>query len=214
MNDIIINDLLIENLKRIYKKEYEKSDIFCKRYYVYRYFFTKFLIDELKIKDFDLKLETSNLNYLPVDSLNMDFYQDFSKNYLKYFYVRNDIYINNLSIDEMIFLDKCVNDFNLNDNLMMDFIRNTYKKVITKNLNKNTNHKIFFGPDSLNFIANDGDVVIGVRYDEFNLNGYRDIEWNDIHDKQLDNLYKIMETIQQSSLMNVKVIKYDKYSVL
>ncbi len=213
MNDIIISDLLINNINRIYQREYDKSDIFCKRYYVYRYWITMFIINKYKIKNYDMELEKSNLNYLPTDKSNMDFYQDFSKDYLKYFYVRNEIYLNNLSADEIVFLDKYIDKYDIKNDLIVNYIEKTYKKVITKKIGSDVKYKVFFGPDSRNFTANDGDIVIGVRYDEFNLNGYSDSEWNDIHDKQLDYLNKVIGEIQNLYPNETKVIKYNQYSI-
>lgn len=214
MNEIVINDLMINNINNVFNKMYSKTDLFCKRYYVYRYLLTNYLIKKLNLIEYDAKLKKSELKFLPIHENEMDFYQYFSKDSLNYFYVRNEMYLDNLSIDEVNLLDMFIRNFNSNNNEMMNFIEKTYKKVITKYIGHKENYKIFVGPDSINFVVNDGNVVVGIRYDEFNLNGYSDSEWNDIHDKQLKYLYEITKAIQEMFPKEVNVIKYNKYSVL
>ena len=212
MSDIIINDLLIDNINRVFGQIFDKSDIFYRRYYIYRHFLTNYLIGKYNLKEYDKRLLESNLNYLAIKPEKMDFYQDFSKSQLKYFYIRNELYLDNLPEEEVAFLDKCISNFDIDGKTIFNYIEKTYKKVITKHLNVNTKYKVFFGPDSKNFMANDGDVVIGVRYDEFNLNGLSDTEWNDLHDRQIDYLNKIINEVQQKFPNEVKIIKYNEYS--
>ena len=67
--------------------------------------------------------------------------------------------------------------------------------------------------NEINYSVNDGVVVIGIRYDEFNLNGNSDQEWDNVHNEQINYLNEIIEEIEKMFKDKVKVLKYNQYSV-
>ena len=68
--------------------------------------FTEYLIKNTNIKKYDDELLSSNLKFYPVLYNNKDVYQKLNQNLLKYFYIRNNIYITRLSKEELKFLEK------------------------------------------------------------------------------------------------------------
>lgn len=207
-----LNSKFIESLKD------EQKELYFELYSAYSYFFRKYIIDKLDLKKYDENLTNSNLNYLKVKDENMDIYQDFSKDVLNYFYIRNNLYVERLTLEEKEYVYK---KFVTNDNVMSDkminFIENTYKKVIFENINNNGQLcDINYGPDNPMYCAPNDSLIIGVRYDDFNLNGQTDEEWDINRQKQFDYLFEVMKNLENDSTNKVNTlvicIKYDEYS--
>ena len=98
------------------------------------------------------------------------------------------------------------------------FIEKTYPKVIFENVNHdNSLCDINFGPDNQQYYAPNNAVVIGIRYDEFNLNGLSDQEWDKLHEKQLDHLLDIISNLENNEILKSNLplitIIYNEYSV-
>jgi hypothetical protein len=209
----------ILNEKFINSLDSESLEIYLQIYSVYSKLFRNYIIETLNLKKYDDELLNSGLNYLKVSDENMDIYQDFSKNDLNYFYLRNNLYIERLSIEEKEFLYKIfIGDKSITEEQIKLFIENTYYKVIFENVNNdgnilNTN----YGPDSSEFYVSNNSLVIGVRYDQFNLNGMSDKEWDDLYQKQTFNLIDVIGKIEKNENDKLKVpvniIVYDDYSI-
>ncbi len=184
-------------------------------YNIYRELFTEYVIDKLDLIKYDEKIKKSELNFIPIKLNKMDIYQYFSKDVLKYFYIRNDIYVNKLTEEEKSFLIKKKNNNNYNlDEKTKKIIEDSYKRVIYYGENKkNEKINIFYGPLSIQFSAPIENIVIGVRYDEFNTNGLTDDEWENLYNSQNEYLYKIMEEIENKS-KEISVIRYDEFSII
>lgn len=194
-------------------------EIYLELYSAYSYFFRKYITDKLDLKKYDDKLTNSNLNYLKVKNKNMDIYQNFSRDVLNYFYIRNNLYVERLTLDEKAYVYQ---KFVTNDDVMSDkmicFIESTYKKVIFENMNNDGQlYDINYGPDNPMYFAPNNALIIGVRYDDFNLNGQTDEEWDANRNKQFYYLFELMENIENDGKNKfsapVICIKYDEYSV-
>ena len=210
------------NRKFINNLSEKKIEVYLELYSAYSYFFREYIIDKLELKKYDEKLTNSNLNYLKVKDENMDIYQDFSKDALNYFYIRNNLYVERLTLGEKEYVyRKFVTNDNIMSDKMINFIENTYKKVIFENINNDGQLcDINYGPDTLMYMycAPNNALIIGVRYDDFNLNGQTDEEWDANRRKQLDYLFGLMENLENDSNNKVNIpvvcIKYDEYSII
>ena len=73
------------------------------------------------------------------------------------------------------------------------------------------------GPDNSDYYVPNQSIVIGFRYDEFNLNNLSDEQWDNLHDKQLlylsEFLLKMSKEISSKVNIPIQVIKYNEYSV-
>ena len=205
---------LIANMKPEERKKYLTF------YVLYRNLFTEYIIKKLNLKEVDQQIEKSNLNFVKTDEKNMDLYQYCSSDELKYFYIRNNIYINNLDDEEKDFLTQKIKDNNIElDENAKYFIEATYKKVIYEGISDEDRGYIrTYGPDSKNFAAPNNALVIGVRYDDFNLNGLTDEKWKDLYFKQIDFLTKLVKNMEkqfnETIDIPVKIIKYTDFSVI
>ena len=91
---MIFNNFSINDLKRISPNysaiDFEKDD-YIKLYNLYRSLLTEYIIDTLELKKYDEKILKSNLNFKQTNKEEMDSYQYFSSEELKYLYIRNNI---------------------------------------------------------------------------------------------------------------------------
>jgi len=207
-NDNFDIDEMDENLKNYYLKFYS----------LYMNLFIKFLIKRTSIGIYDKCLSESKLNFICIERDNMDIYQKLCADDLKYFYVRNNLYLNRLTKSEFEYLKKVVHDNQTEiTSLTEKFIENTYKKVIFEDVGKQTNMLINYGPESPQFFAPNNALVIGIRYDEFNYNGMTDSEWDINYNNQLvfleDVVTNLSKDIKKNFDDNTMVIKYDDFSI-
>ena len=154
------NQEYFNNLNNESKQEY------LKLYLLYYNLLYKYLIPKLNLKHYDNMLLNSDNIFYQVPLENMDLYQRIGSNYLKYFYLRNNIYIERLSKEELDFLKKkLLSNNNELDNETTTFIKNTYQKVILEDANDVKN--INYGPDSCDFYKPSNNIIIGVRFDNY-----------------------------------------------
>ncbi len=187
---------------------------------MYRTLLTEFIIKQANLKEYDKTLETSNLNIVAIDKQDMDEYQYVSSSILKYFYIRNDIYTQNLTKQEEDFIqEKVVNKDNELDEKTEEIIKNSYKRVIVKNkeeAEKNTVIK-FYGPPSNRFMVEENSIVIGFRYNEFNKEDLNNKQWEELHTKQENLIYNVINEIKNTFNKNTNdelvIIKYNQFSV-
>lgn len=188
-------------------------------YNIYRFFMTKYIIEKLKLKEYDKKIKNNKSNFLPIEEDKMDVYQFFSCDELEYIYIRNNVYIERLSNKEINLLkDKLKNnDYSIDDSIE-ELIEKTYQKVIFEDIMKNgKKYQIMYGPDSSRFFARNDSLVLGIRYDEFAIINLTDEEWKIQNKKQREFLRNIINemTKEFENKLNIpiKIIKYNDYSV-
>ena len=159
----------------------------------YKSFFETYLKENLPLDYIDQNMKESELDFRPIKDSKKDFYQMTSTMNLTYIYLRNNLYIEKLSKEELQLLDS---ETEYNDKVK-DFIKNTYKKVI----NPYDDSKIvFYGPENGQFIGNSNDIVLGIRYDEFE----SELDGNEFRDNFLAK-QKIIS--QLNTLLNIVALK-------
>lgn len=210
------NIYLISNLKQMTEDDKKK---YLLKYSVYRKLFTEYIMQKLNLKKYDEEITNSGLDFIPNKEQDMDIYQYFSSEELKYFYIRNNIYIEKLEKEEEDLLQEKIENKNYDlDEKSKKMIEQTYKKVILEDVLRNGKKCITnYGPDSSSFMAPNDAIIIGIRYDEFLENGLSDKEWDELHDKQL--LYivelrnKMQENLKQEIQIPIAILKYNEFSV-
>ena len=88
------------------------------------------------------------------------------------------------------------------------------KIILKRNIELFNNQKkcmVFYGPQNINFAAENDLLVIGFRYDEFAKNGINDDEWDVLHNKQLDFLKEFFNEIINNN-NSIRLIKYNDFS--
>lgn len=199
--------------------EKEKSD-YKEMYLLYRHLFMQFLQKKLCLKDYDNKIAQSGLDFTPCDEESEDVYQYMSQDYLKYFYLRNNTYVEKLSDEQKAFLKQRIKagDYEY-DESCEKFIEETYKNVITEDeLKDGKTRMAFYGPNSSNFMAPNNSVVIGFNYNEFNTHGLDDKKWGELHDKQIrfliDLLYDMAEDVENKLDVPTIIKRYSGFSII
>ncbi len=183
-------------------------------YFLYYTCFIAYLIEKYNLDEFDKQICESKLHFTPVKEENMDIYQYFSSPYLKYLYLRNNIHIERLTKDEREFLKSKINSTNVLDQEMKFFIEETYKKLIFEDVLENgERYLIAFGPDSAQLYAHNDAIVLGIRYDKY------DIDSSDIR-KALETSYNqekyISLIIQQieSQSSELEILSYGDFNTI
>ena len=167
------NKKYFKSLTNSSKKEYlylykKYSDM------LYKYFIKKYNLDEI-----DNFFINSKHNYKETNTNDLDFYQYLSKKYLKYLYIRNNIYIERLSDIEKEFL-KNIKEFDL------DFIKNTYLKVILEDNDLNSKTNTFYGEDNPVYLKPSNAIIIGFKYNRYDKpNNINYNEWTKLHNLRL-----------------------------
>ena len=219
LNYIEEEDLLLErpNLReKCNIRSNEGMQEYLNLYNTYNNLLIQFLMQEYSLINVDNELLKRKEEFKEVPYERKDLYQKSSEGYLKYFYLRNNIYIERLSAEEREYLYKVYLSGNFTlDKDRKEFVERTYLKVILENPNSN-NLNINYGPDNGKFIKPSNAIVIGVRYDDFdNLSNKKNIlETYGNSTSQLQILTNFLEyKIRQQSSIPFYVIKYDEFSV-
>lgn len=189
----------------------EEKEMYLNLSTLYRFLINKYF--DKVIKKYDDMIFSSNLNFSPVKDNEKDFYQYYTNNNLKYYYIRNNIYLNALSESEINYLN---NKWNNNDFEFTEedskFIENTFNKVIKEDYGIDEPFDIAYGPDTSYYNKLNNSLVIGFRYDAFN-----DSHNDDLYDKQQYLCTNVNNKLEKklNSLTNipVSVLEYNKYSV-
>lgn len=205
---------------------FEEDDL-TERYYTllknYKVLFEKYLLSKLPLKDMDDKIVNSDLKFVPIGNDKMDFYQKFSTMKLKYIYLRNNLYVYKLSLNEIdTIVNLSANQLAKPSAKLMELIDDTYKMVIdARPLGEDIDvgYKKCYGIDSSDYWLNSDELVIGVRYDEFADNGLGEgNEWVDNYNKQLEFLGELMIDMDKSCTdklgMKVNFLYYDDATVM
>ena len=221
--DLIKNNFAISNAPALINKklvdENRPNSRYCKLYLNYKRLLDRYLASKFMLKKYDDKIINSNLKFLPVKQEDMDYYQYMSTLDLTYIYLRNNLYVEKLSADD---IEKIVNltedELNNPPKEITKLIENTYSQVI--NCAKNQGEKIVccYGPDFDTYWIDSSELVFGIRHDDFGANGIDDDdEWDENNNQQvsfLNDLIKEM-TDECSKINNGKVnfIKYHEFTV-
>lgn len=207
---------LMTNLKEMTEEDREK---YLLKYYLYRKLFTEYIMQKLNLKEYDEEIANSGLDFIANNEKEMDIYQYFSSEELKYFYIRNNIYIEKLDKDEEALLQEKIENKNYDlDEKSKKMIEETYQKVTFEDVLRNGKQCMTnYGPDSSSFMAPNDAIVLGIRYNEFAENGLSDKEWDELHDKQLSYLVelikKMIEELKEKLQNPIAILKYTEFSI-
>lgn len=175
-----------------------------------------YLIIKFNLKKYDEYIENNELIFKIINESEMDIYQYLSSKKLSYFYLRNNFYIERLTLEEqkkLIVLSE--NDFSTINPEIEQFVLNTMKKVLIEN---EKDLRTNFGPDSIQFMAIDGSLIIGFRYDDYFISdNENDLLWNQKNNQREKEIHKI-EAIINLEFKNklpipVRFIRYNDFSV-
>ena len=179
----------------------------------YRNLLEAYLGNVLGLKNLDAEITNSNLKFEAVPKEDKDVYQMFSC--YQYIYLRNTIYIEKLTVQDLQFLREKMakKDVVLNEETI-EFLKRTYPLLITSDLTKEdsiTN----YGPLSSSYFAPTNALVFGLRSsDDFEAT---DEEWLKINVQQQNYLEQLKERLNQEMVgkLNVPVqfLLYDDESI-
>lgn len=224
-----INNLSEEDLKTLYsnrskyilkEKDSKAKKEYISLYNLYRKLFTEYIVQKLELNKYDKELEESILKFYTTPKEDMDVYQYFSSEELKYFYIRNNIYIERLTDENIKFLRDKIEKKNYDlDDETKELIENTYKKVIYEgNIEDGKKYITLYGPNNRNYLAPSDSIVIGFRYDEFFEDRLEDAIWRIRHLKQVEYLDKIFSDMNNNFgnifEEEVKIFRYSQFSVI
>ena len=195
-----LNSEYFDNLLTKEKEQY------LARYKKYCDMFISFLIDRLKLDDIENSMSKDENYLLPLKEKDYDFYQQLSSDKMKYLYLRNNLYIERLSSEEVKVLDESTE---FNDS----FIENTFQKVISDYPNENVTTN--YGPDSSKYYVNSNNIILGLRIDDdYYPEGVNRVDLMLKRDSDVDFYINYIESKSKKVLNNnISVIRYDKYSI-
>ena len=189
------------------------TDKFEAVYKIYSLFLLKYIDEKLGLTKIENDIDNSVLDIKEVEESEKDIYQSLS--YLKYFYVRNTLFIERLSesiINELY--ERYINNQLYYDKYAEDIINITIRTVI---IGDNDHTFSNFGPvSSGDYYAPLDCIIIGERFDpEYHKGNSKDGSWMSEF-MQKDMLFSVIKgMIEQESKMEIPifVIKYDENSI-
>ena len=206
---IVNNDLLVE---KGFKIDDENNEYF-KLLNKYKKLFEEYLKEKLPLELIDDNMKKSDLKFVPIKKDDMDFYQITSTMGHSYIYLRNNLYIEKLSKEDLEYLSK---KDKLDDDAK-EFIKRTYLTVINPYEN-DEKRIIFYGPENEKHLCDSTDVVLGIRYNEFETNGMSDEDFQKNFLEQLRLIAQVSTLLEIASPnelgSEVKVIQYNELSIM
>ena len=195
------------------------TDKFYNLYKIYRRLLDTYLVEKLLLDTYDRDMDEAGLFFVPVKREDMAYYQYISTMNLKYIYLRNNIYVEKLSnedIDKLLSLT--ADELKKPSNTVMKLIEDTYIDVIDVNTEKEVTCMARYGPDNNNFCLSSNELVIGIRHDDFADNGLgEEEEWEDNNNKQIMFLNVLIDEIKARAptaiKRNINVIWYNDYTI-
>lgn len=187
----------------------DSKELYLIMYSLYMNFLTQYIMNNTDLLKIDKQLQEKNdiVNFLPDEE--KDTYQLLTNNMLKYFYVRNNLYLHRLTSEEMkILANKIQNNDYQYDHNIEKFIAETYKKVTLEKLDTN-GQLVNYGPFHKKFFAPNNSIVIGVRFED-SYDYDKMIEQSKIY---MDTKQNIEQSISNKLKYQVIVLRYDKVSV-
>lgn len=185
-------------------------------YNVYSNLLIQFVMKKYHLLEVDKELEKRKDVFPEVADADKDFYQHLALGYLKYFYLRNNIYVERLTKEQLSYLFAIYQSGNFDLTPQNEqFINDTYLRVILENPNER-GVNVNYGPDNLKFYKPSNSIVIGVRYNQFqNLaTGENTFHSFSSAEGQINILTDFLEyKVRQEGGVPFSVIKYDDYSV-
>ena len=211
-NEMFSSKLPYTNIEYFNSLNENDKNNYLKLYSLYNELLYCFLIKKLELKKYDDMISNSFVGFTKVEEKDMDIYQYLSSNYLRFLYIRNNIYIERLTSEEINKLLSFSNNYNSEE--VLDFINNTYKKVMFES-NEGTT---MYGPDNLRFIKPSNSIMIGIRHNAFYIRENEDENiWENKYEEKeryLDLFIPELERqLNNKGLGKVFVIEYNDFSI-
>lgn len=211
-NEMFSSKLPYTNIEYFNSLNENDKNNYLKLYSLYNELLYCFLIKKLELKKYDDMISNSFVGFTKVEEKDMDIYQYLSSNYLRFLYIRNNIYIERLTSEEINKLLSFFNNYNSEEAL--DFINNTYKKVMFESPDGTT----MYGPDNLRFIKPSNSIMIGIRHNAFYIRENEDENiWENKYEEKeryLDLFIPELERqLNNKGLGKVFVIEYNDFSI-
>lgn len=195
----------------------EMDEKYYKVYRVYKKLVELMLSENSTLKRYDNMLKQSELNFKTVEEEDKDIYQ--KNSIFNYFYLRNTLYIECLPkdiIEHLLNIDEKKIKLGLKER---NILAGTLMAVITNN-HPEESYNTNYGPFDMAYLAPINSLVIGVRYDSYEDKknpGFDKKKWYENNKKQEKMITKIRSQIEQQAQAHnipLKVIIYNKYSVI
>ena len=190
----------------------EDMQKYLQMYNTYNNLLIQYVSQKYYLNEADEKLAEYNDEYTPVVSEDKDLYQHAAEGYLKYFYLRNNIYVERLNEEDQKYL-LSLKDYTLTKE-NEEFIERTYLDVILENATI-MGMEVKYGPNNAKYYKPADAIIIGVRYNQFeNLKEDSDINLFAETFGKLQILIDYLEYIVKENLKEpFYVIIYDEYSI-
>ena len=192
------------------------TSMYVQIYELYSSLLLKYLDKLLNLKEKEEQMKNSPMQIQPLKEKDKDAYQSLSP--LEFFYVRNDLRLENIPKDYLRILQKrCENKNDQLDAISEQIIQDTYLSVITNSNYKNGTH-INYGPTtSTDFFAPNNSIVLGLRRDPEYEKGQGDNpEWTELYLKKeivLKALERLIEEAAKKKKIPLEVIIYNEATV-
>lgn len=199
-DEIKIDDMTEDQLK-----------LYLAMYSVYMEWFINLLVSKTDITKFDKEIKNSNLKFTKAKDDKLDFYQKFSRDYLDYFYLRNNLYLYRLNKEEYNFIiDRIKNDKYIYDKETEKFILDTYKKIIFEKVKDYKKAKVNHDVHDMGRYIENNAIIIGIRYDINN--DLKGKEWYDnlkLQEKEIAKIStELLKNLNSFFSNNVAIIDY------
>ena len=211
MDDLIKNNVLISDMNLLVSKGLYENNSFSSKYYqLYKYYkvlLDRYLVNKLSLNVYDRSIDNTGLNFTPVRKENMDYYQYMSSMNLKYIYLRNNLYVEKLSSENIAkILSLTDNELANPSDDIIRLVEDTYTDVIDVNNDKNTTCMSCYGPDNDKYWFPSNELIIGIRYDIFADNGLgEDDKWEENNNKQIMFINTLIDSIEDTSSVSTKL---------
>lgn len=190
------------------------NDNYYLLYSVYYYYLEICLSKFLDIEELEKKINEDQPNFVPVEDKDKDIYQSLSNN--KYFYIRNTLYVEKLSLDDikyLLSLDGRIEERAIN------IISNTFKDVITSSIHGTDLFNVSYGPNYSQYRAYNKSLVLGFRVSDLDEKIYgTGMEWLKYKakkDRYIESMKKTMEYEFSTKLhMNTRIMDYSEGGII
>lgn len=218
----LLNKLCIDiNIDEATQKGLAENGILNSKFYkcaaIYKSILDTLLYKKLDLKYYDDLFINDPLKFCCNAPENYDVYQYISNMGMKFLYIRNNLFVERLSSDQ---INRLVFDYDKSalTSESVQIVEQTYADVIKYYTDKPDTMNVEYGPFNPSFFAPNNSIVIGVNIDFFADNGLHDNEWKENFFNQTGKSNKILKKIG-NDLGNrlsipVTVIRYDENSTI
>lgn len=131
---------------------------------LYRSILENYLLQEFSLSDFDKKIQNILVDTTSSPEYKMDFYQKYSSFSLDYIYLRNNIYIERLSLEDINLFKEYFNEDttkNISIDQLTEIVLKTYPTILMFYPNQSADMKILLenGPTDVATTINNQDII-------------------------------------------------------